>query len=269
MAPFSCIRKAFKKRFDRDRTYYRIVDELFGICPNNIELYKLALLHRSASVFLADGTHLNNERLEFLGDAVLEAVVSEFLFIEFPKADEGMLTRLRSKIVSRNSLNDLAQRIGLDRHIIQHANGTAIQKHIAGDAFEAMIGAIYLDQGYECINKVLLERIFRHHLDLDTLVFTETDYKSRLIEWGQKNRQNIAFITKRDSNYTATHPMFRSTVVIDGIEVGHGTGDSKKEAEQHAASAVSQIMSDEVGSYILDSLDDLTQSHKEDERDSR
>jgi ribonuclease-3 len=247
-----------KRRWSRDGRYYAIVSELLGICPRNIELYKLALLHRSASVELADGTHLNNERLEFLGDAVLGAVVSDYLFVEFPHLEEGGLTRLRSKIVSRQTLNVLAHSIGLDKHIIRHTSGAFAQKHIDGDALEAMIGAVYLDRGYERANKLLINNIFRNHLDLGELISSETDHKSRLIEWCQKNHQSIHFETSPDANYTTQRPVFRSVVMIEGIEVGHGRGETKKQAEQHAAEAVSEVMSDQIGDYILETIDNIS-----------
>jgi ribonuclease-3 len=212
-------------------------------------------MHRSASVTLADGSHLNNERLEFLGDAILEAVVSDLLFIEFPDDDEGVLTQLRSKIVSRNSLNRLSEAIGLDRHIIRHTGGSAVQKHINGDALEAMIGAMYLDRGYDRTNRVLIDNLFRRHLDLESLAVAETDWKSRLIEWCQKSRQTVQFATENDEKYTSQHPLFRSAVIIDGIEVGHGVGETKKEAEQHASQAVSEALSDEAGDWLLNNID--------------
>ncbi len=244
-----------RRRFGRDKEYYRLIKEMFGVGARNIELYKLALMHRSASIDLDDGTHLNNERLEFLGDAVLEAVVSDFLFIEFPNDDEGGLTRLRSKIVSRSTLNELARALGLDRHIIRHTGGSAVQKHINGDALEAMIGAMYLDRGYDCTNRVVIDNLFRRHLDLESLVASETDWKSRLIEWCQKSRQSVHFSTGHDPKYTSQKPLFRSVVIIDGIDVGHGVGDTKKEAEQHAAQAVSEVLSDEAGDWLLENID--------------
>ena len=153
---------ALKLRWSRDREYYKIVKHLFGFLPNNIELYKLALIHRSASLFLEDGTPINNERLEFLGDAVIEAIVSDYLFIEFPERDEGFLTQLRSKIVSRSTLNALGLRLGLDRHIIVQGGGNFAQKHLYGDALEAMVGAMYLDKGYEFANRLFINEILRH-----------------------------------------------------------------------------------------------------------
>ena len=252
---------SLKRHYGRNRDYYAITDDLFGIYPRNIELYKLALLHRSASIELEDGTHLNNERLEFLGDAVLEAVVSDYLFIEFPKSNEGVLTRLRSKIVSRQTLNSLAHKIGLDKYVIQHTNGAVIQKHIHGDALEAMIGAMYLDKGYDCVNKLLINRVFRRHINLDEIMSSETDYKSRLIERCQKSHQNVQFATGHDEDYTSQHPVFHSVIMIDGIEVGHGKGETKKEAEQNASHAVLDVLSDEIGDYILNSIDNMSSTN--------
>ena len=251
--------RPIRRRFGADRRYYAMIDDMFGFIPNNIELYKLALIHKSASVMLPDGRAVNNERLEYLGDAVIETVTSDYLFIEFPDRDEGFLTQLRSKIVSRQSLNALAETLGLDRHLtLNHAPGNGItQKHIYGDAFEAMMGAIYLDQGYNFVNRLLINRIFFRHLDLGQLTAEETDFKSRLIEWCQKNRYHFSFRTTHDRNGRADHPVFYTTIVINGMEVGHGAGESKKEAEQHAAFSVAHFMSDEQCASMLDRFDRL------------
>ena len=254
---FDFILRPLRRNFGRDKAYYRIIDDMFGFIPNNIELYKLALIHKSASLVLEDGRAINNERLEFLGDAVIEAVTSDYLFIEYPDRDEGFLTQLRSKIVSRQSLNVLAVNIGLDRHVISNGSTSVTQKHIYGDAFEAMIGAVYLDQGYEFVNRLLINRIYFRHLSLDELTESETDFKSRLIEWCQKNHHTIRFRTTRQENSAANHPLFRSTALIDNMEVGHGSGESKKEAEQQAAYSVSQSFSDETCAALLDKVDRL------------
>ena len=253
------VRRAVRRNYGQDKEYYRIIDELFGFVPHNIELYKLALIHKSASLVLADGRQINNERLEFLGDAVIEAVTSDYLYIEFPDRQEGFLTQLRSKIVSRQSLNTIARTIGLDRYVIANPTGSTNQKHIYGDAFEAMIGAIYLDQGYNFVNRLLINRLFREHLSLEELTESENDFKSRLIEWCQKNHLKIVFRTGNDKGYSSNHPGFYSTVLVDGIEVGHGSGDSKKEAEQHAAFSVAEYMTDEQCASLLDRVDRLTQ----------
>ena len=231
---------------------------MFGFIPHNIELYKLALIHKSASFVLENGTPINNERLEFLGDAVIEAVTSDYLYIEFPERDEGFMTQLRSKIVSRQSLNGIAVKIGLDRHVISNSSGNFAQKHIYGDAFEAMMGAVYLDQGYDFVNRLLINRIYYRHLDLEQLTDEETDFKSRLIEWCQKNHHTIHFQTGHATGYTSSRPLFCSTVLIDGLEVGHGAGESKKEAEQRAARSVSCSMSDEDCASLLDKFDRLS-----------
>ena len=122
---FDFLIRPLRRRFGRDKAFYVAIDDMFGFMPHNIELYKLALIHKSASVELDDGSHINNERLEFLGDAVIESITSDFLFIEFPDRDEGFMTQLRSKIVSRQSLNRIASEIGLDRHVISNAAGNA------------------------------------------------------------------------------------------------------------------------------------------------
>jgi ribonuclease-3 len=241
-----------------DAPFYRLVRRIFGLHARNIELYKLALMHRSASVDLPDGTHLNNERLEFLGDAVLEAVVSDYLFIAFPRANEGELTRLRSKLVSRSTLNALSMAIGLDKHIIRHTGG-AVQKNAGGDALEAVIGAMYLDRGYDRVTRALINELFTKHLDLQELATSETDYKSRLIEWCQRNRQQVHFSTVPDKKFTSGHPLFRSAVLIDGIELGHSVGETKKEAEQHASLAVWRVLSDDVGDQFLASIDHFSE----------
>lgn len=249
------ILRPIRRRFGKDRKFYAAIDDMFGFIPHNIELYKLALIHKSASVTLDDGRQINNERLEFLGDAVIESVTSDYLFIEFPDQNEGFLTQLRSKMVSRQSLNEVAKRLKLDTHVITHSSASFSQKHIYGDAFEAMMGAIYLDQGYNFVNRLLINRIFGDYLRTGALLEEETDFKSRLIEWCQKNHHTIRFITSHDRSYSSSHPVFICKVLIDDIEAGYGSGDSKKEAEQHAAFSVSQGFREEDCAKLFDRLD--------------
>ncbi len=225
------ILRPLRRNFGRDKAYYRIIDAMFGFVPHNIELYKLALIHKSASLILEDGRPINNERLEFLGDAVIESVTSDYVFIEFPEQDEGFMTQLRSRIVSRQSL---------------------------GDAFEAMMGVIYLDQGYEFVNRLLINNIFFRYLNIDELTRIDPDYKSRLIEWCQKGRHRIEFHSSRDEKSSPSHPSFSATVEIDGMKVGYGSGESKKEAEQQAAYSVAHAMNDEQCASLLDHYDRLT-----------
>jgi ribonuclease-3 len=252
------ILRPFRRNFGRDKRFYRAIDDMFGFIPNNIELYKLALIHKSASIVLDNGQHINNERLEFLGDAIIESVSSDYLFIEFPDKNEGFLTQMRSKMVSRQSLNGVAKRIGLDEHVITNSSNSSAQKHIFGDAFEAMMGAIYLDQGYNFVNRLLINDIYATALSLDRVDEVETDFKSRLIEWGQKHHHLVSFKTKGvGKGSSAGAHSFRSTVLIDNLEVGHGMGESKKEAEQAAAESVAQEMNDELCARLLDKLDRL------------
>lgn len=256
------ILRPIKRNFGPDKDYYRMVDDMFGFIPNNIELYKLALIHKSASI-VVDGQNINNERLEFLGDAVIESVTSDYLFIEYPEYDEGRLTQLRSKIVSRQSLNSIAKRMGLADCVICNHSVSTSQKHIFGDAFEAMMGAIYLDQGYNFVNRLLINSIYAHYLSLEQVDEEETDFKSRLIEWGQKHHHSIVFRTKGiGKSSTAGAHAFRSVVLIDDFEVGHGMGESKKEAEQAAAHSVALEMNDEVCARLLDKLDRLESNQR-------
>lgn len=259
---FDFLLRPFRRKHGPDKEFYAAIDDMFGFIPHNIELYKLALIHKSASVELEDGSHINNERLEFLGDAVIESITSDYLFIEFPDRDEGFMTQLRSKIVSRQSLNRIASAIGLDKHVISNAAGNASQKHIYGDAFEAMMGAIYLDQGYDFANRLLINDIYGRHLSIEEVLRSETDFKSRLIEWCQKNHYTIEFRTEQDQSSGSAHPGFISTVYVAGIAIGYGAGDSKKAAEQNAAYSVSQTQTmsidDENSARILDKLDRIS-----------
>ncbi len=249
------ILRPFRRNFGKDKRFYAAIDDMFGFIPNNIELYKLALIHKSASVTMEDGSQVNNERLEYLGDAVIESVTSDYLFIEFPDKNEGFLTQLRSKMVSRQTLNEVAKRIGLDDYVISHTSNNVSQKHIYGDAFEAMMGAIYLDQGYDFVNRLLINKIFVDYIKVEKLTESETDFKSRLIEWCQKNHHQIYFSTHNDIHFSSTHPSFYSKVLIDNIEVGYGVGDSKKEAEQRAAFSVAQGVTDDDCTKLMDELD--------------
>ena len=251
------ILRPIRRNFGRNKSYYRLIDDMFGFIPNNIELYKLALVHKSASIDLG-GRSINNERLEFLGDAVIESITSDYLFIEYPDYDEGKLTKLRSKLVSRQSLNAIACKLGLDKQIVCCRSINATQKHVYGDAFEAMMGAIYLDQGYNFANRLLINKIYSTNLSLEEVDETETDFKSRLIEWGQKNHHAVVFRTKGTPTGAGGSRSFQCTVLVDNLEVGHGIGSSKKEAEQKAAQSATYEPSDEEIARMLDRLDKMS-----------
>ncbi|MDR1415014.1 MAG: ribonuclease III [Odoribacteraceae bacterium] len=203
-----------------------------GFIPRNKGLYDLALLHRSASKYTKSGAVLNYERLEFLGDAILGAIVAEILYKFFPKQDEGELTRLRSKIVSRESLNDIATRMGLDKEVVSRSD-ISKNKHIYGDVFEAFTGAIYLDQGYVKTKNFFEEYILPRYVNLQELVHVDKNYKSRLIEWGQKNKIELNITTVEAPR--GRQAKFITTVTIDDKVMGKGVGSSKKEAEQNSA----------------------------------
>ena len=251
------ILRPIRRNFGRNKSYYRLIDDMFGFIPNNIELYKLALVHKSASIDIG-GRSINNERLEFLGDAVIESITSDYLFIEYPDYNEGELTKLRSKLVSRQSLNAIACKLGLDKHIVCCRSVNATQKHVFGDAFEAMMGAIYLDQGYNFANRLLINDIYATKLSLDEVDETETDFKSRLIEWGQKSHHTVLFRTKGTPTGAGATRSFHCTVLVDNLEVGHGVGSSKKEAEQRAAQSATYEPSDEDIARMLDKLDKMS-----------
>lgn len=224
-----------KRSFGGDRHYYNFIWRIFRITASNIELYKLALIHRSASVVLSDRSVVNNERLEFLGDAVIETVTSEMLFIDYPEMNEGALTQLRSRIVSRLTLNSLALELGVDEQIIANPASINIHKqNIYGDAFEALIGALYLDKGYNCANRTLI-KLFDKCLDIERMTQTEHDFKSRIIEWCQRYRKTVEFRSQIIETPGEMTPNFETTLYINSKVEGYGSGRSKKEAEQQAA----------------------------------
>lgn len=253
-----CIGRLIHRCWGVDREYYRAFRRIFSVTPDNIELYKLALVHRSASVKVEGGESMNNERLEFLGDAVLESIVSDYLFIEYPFESEGFLTKTRSKIVSRQSLNHLAEQLGIDRMVIFNATGNFAHKHLFGDCFEALLGALYLDKGYNVVNRIVINHLLPTYMNLEDVSHTENDYKSRLIEWCQKSKRTIHFATENDGEQEGPQPAFISRVMIDDMKMGSGKGSTKKEAEQHAAENAWMLLSDEIGDYILDRYDHLS-----------
>ena len=195
----------------------------------------------------ANGVVLNYERLEFLGDAVLGAIVAELLYKFFPNKDEGFLTRVRSKVVSRESLNELAINIGLDKAVVAKSD-ISRNKHIYGDVFEAFIGAMFLDQGFVNTKRFIEKFIFPNFFNIKDLVTVDTNYKSRLIEWGQKNKVDIQFTTNESSR--GRRNKFCCIVYTASEERGRGEGSSKKEAEQNAAKIVIDLLSKEADGNI-------------------
>ena len=225
------IRLLFRKDRDSYSCFYRIL----GFYPRNIRLYEQALLHKSTAVRSEKGRPLNNERLEFLGDAILDAIVGDIVYQHFEGKREGFLTNTRSKIVQRETLNKLAVEIGLDKLIKYSTRSSSHNSYMYGNAFEAFIGAIYLDRGYECCKQFMERRIIEPYIDLDKLSRKEVNFKSKLIEWSQKNKMEVSFELIEQSLDKENNPVFQTAVRIEGILGGSGTGYSKKESQQNAA----------------------------------
>jgi ribonuclease-3 len=227
--------QSIKLRFFPKREFYGLSFDLLGFTPQKYDLYELALVHKSASIPCKDGAPMNNERLEFLGDAILGSITADILYKYFPNKSEGFLTQIRSKIVSRESLNKLAVTIGLDKQVMSNVNLNN-NKHIFGDAFEALIGAIFLDQGYSVTKTFIEDKIIRNHIDIEEVVTVETNFKSKLIEWAQKNKKDVVFDTRENGlDKVMKLPVFISEVEVEKNMLGKGIGASKKEAQQMAA----------------------------------
>jgi len=232
--------------FRKDRESYLCFYRILGFYPRNIQLYEQALLHKSTSLRSEKGRPINNERLEFLGDAILDAIVGDIVYKHFEGKKEGFLTNTRSKIVQRETLNKLAVEIGLDKLIKYSARSSSHNSYMYGNAFEAFIGAIYLDQGYERCKRFLEERIIHPYIDLDKLSRKEVNFKSKLIEWSQKNKIEVSFELIEQFFDKESNPVFQTEVRIEGLAGGNGTGYSKKESQQNAAQmALKKIKSPE------------------------
>ncbi len=231
----------FRSYTAHDRRLAAAITTMIGGKPFNLQLYKLAVRHASADENVrraSSGGTNNNERLEYLGDAILGAVVAEFLFKKFPFKDEGFLTEIRSRIVNRESLNELAHKIGLPELLemdSQHRSRFS-HKSVYGDALEALVGAVYLDKGFERCRTFVLQRLLQPHFDLEELIQTDRNFKSKLIEWAQRENHRLRFEIVKESG-SQHHREFVAQVVIDGGVVSTGSGLSKKKAEQAAAAA--------------------------------
>ncbi|MBN1158821.1 MAG: ribonuclease III [Bacteroidales bacterium] len=227
--------------FVPDKDFKKNLKHILGFLPRHYKLYQLAFVHKSASQIVFNNVKVNNERLEFLGDAILDSLIAEFLFHRFPDKDEGFLTRMRSKIVNRDNLNLIAIKLGISNVVISK---TANDNHrsIFGDALEALLGALYLDKGYNRTKKLVTERIIQNHINVNKLLDTETDFKSRIIEWAQKNKKTINFTNFEESDDQSHAPLFTAHLIIGDEIMGRGSGNSKKEAEQNAARQALQFI---------------------------
>lgn len=235
------IRLLFRKERESYLHFYRML----GFFPRDISLYRQALLHKSTLVKSDKGRPLNNERLEFLGDAILDAVVADIVYRKFEGKREGFLTNTRSKIVQRETLNYLGTQIGLDRLIKHAARQFSHNSYMCGNAFEALVGAIYLDRGYHACMYFMEHRIIGPYINLEKISRKEVNFKSKLIEWNQKNHLKIDYKLISERHDKDSNPVFESEVLIEGVSIGRGTGYSKKESQQVASrTALSRIRKD-------------------------
>ena len=222
--------------FRKEKELFSSLKDILGFYPHNIDLYKQALLHKSLGRRNEKGRPLNNERLEFLGDAVLSAVVGDIVFRHFEGKREGFLTNTRSKLVSRNTLGKLAQEMGIDQLVKSSDHSTSHNSYKNGNAFEALVGAIYLDRGYDACMRFVEKRILAQVINIDKVAYKEVNFKSKLLEWSQKNRVRMEFRDLEQTKDSQTgSPVFTTQVFIEGVEGCKGTGYSKKESHQNAS----------------------------------
>ncbi|MBR3066243.1 MAG: ribonuclease III [Prevotella sp.] len=224
-----------KLPFRKEKELFSSLYQIMGFYPHNIEHYKVALIHKSSRQRTDKGKPLNNERLEFLGDAMLDAVVGHIVYEHFTQKREGFLTNTRSKLVSRDSLGKLAQEMGLTQLIQSNGEQRSHNSYMAGNAFEALVGAIYLDQGYEAVMRFMKKRILKQMVNIDKVAYKEVNFKSKLLEWTQKNRVRMDYRMLKQTQDDKGSPIFGFQVMIEGVEGGKGQGYSKKEAQQLAS----------------------------------
>lgn len=228
---FDRIRLPFRK----EKELYLSLHQIIGVYPHNISYYKLALMHKSVARRNEKGRPVNNERLEFLGDAILDAIVGDIVYQHFPGKREGFLTNTRSKIVQRETLNKLAQEMGINQLILSSGHSYSHNSYLGGNAFEALVGALYLDRGYNACMKFMEQRILSQLINIDKVAYKEMNFKSKLIEWSQKNRVKLEYKLLEQKKDEHGSPVFRFQVLIEGLEGGIGSGFSKKESQQLAS----------------------------------
>ena len=222
---------SIKLPFRKEKELFSALYRILGFYPHNISLYKQALLHKSVGRRNEKGRPQNNERLEFLGDAVLDAVVGDIVYRHFEGKREGFLTNTRSKLVSRETLGKLAKEMGLDQLILSAGHSNSHNSYMNGNAFEALVGAIYLDRGYSACMRFMEKRILTQLINIDKVAYKEVNFKSKLLEWSQKNRVKMEFRDLEQTRDENGSPVFTVQVFIEGLEGEKGTGFSKKESQ--------------------------------------
>ncbi len=232
-----------KTKTPEEKKLSNSINQTLGVKPLNITLYKLATQHSSVAKENISGYKESNERLEYLGDAILSAVVADYLFKKYPLRDEGFLTEIRSRIVNRESLNHLGKKLGLNEIVEYNDTRKHAQayKSILGDTLEAIIGAVYLDKGYLYTRNFIIKKLFLPHLDIDKVIKINPNFKSKVIEWAHKNDKSIRFeiLKVKESKH---YKEFVSQVFIDDAPFGKGTGFNKKRAEQEAAEQTCKLL---------------------------
>lgn len=221
--------------FRKEKELYSSLYDIIGFYPHDISFYKLALMHKSVMRRNAKGKPVNNERLEFLGDAILDAIVGDIVYQHFPGKREGFLTNTRSKLVQRDTLNKLAQEMGINQLILSSGHTSSHNSYMGGNAFEALVGAIYLDQGYNACMRFMNKRILAQMINIDKVAYKEVNFKSKLIEWSQKNKVRLSYVLVLQEKDKNGNPIFEFKVVLEGVEGCSGRGFSKKESQQLAS----------------------------------
>ena len=227
-----------------DKEFYKFFRNILGFRPRHVDIYKTALIHRSMSHATSGGHRVNNERLEYLGDAVLSTVVAQYLYKRYPYQGEGFLTEMRSKMVSRATLNKLGKKIGLPQLVEYDKSSQGVFKSRDGDAFEALIGAIYLEKGYDFTQKVIINRLYARYVDVDELANTDWNFKSKLLDWGQKKKKKVAFEVVRSFFPDDDHSrkQYEICIKINGKPYESAIDFSVKAAEQLAAEKTYKIV---------------------------
>ena len=227
-----------KLPFRKEKELFSSLYDIMGFYPHDISYYKQALMHKSVGRRNEKGKPLNNERLEFLGDALLDAVVGHIVYDHFPGKREGFLTNTRSKLVSRDTLGKLAEEMGLKQLILSSGHSNSHNSYMAGNAFEALVGAIYLDQGYDAVVRFMQKRILARIINIDKVAYKEVNFKSKLLEWSQKNHVRLEFrMQHQEKDKQSGSPVFRFQVFLEDVAGESGQGYSKKEAQQLASEA--------------------------------
>ena len=224
-----------KLPFRKEKELFSSLYKILGFYPHNIAYYRQALVHKSIGKRNDKGKPLNNERLEFLGDAMLDAAVGYIVYRHYEGKREGFLTNTRSKLVSRETLGKLANEMGLSQLILSAGHSNSHNSYVGGNAFEALIGAIYLDRGYDACMWFFENRVLGKYINLDKVAYKEVNFKSKLLEWSQKNRVRMEYRLMKQKKDDNGSPIFSFVVVLEGIEGEKGSGYSKKEAQQLAS----------------------------------